>query len=92
MSAGAFIDELAGVGIRLSRDGDDLAADVLPGASLDPYRDRIREHKPAFVALLALQDEIVRTASAARDAFDRAAYDELWRRWHALRGEEMTNQ
>ena len=91
MSAGAFIDELAGMGIRLSRDGDDLAADVLPGASLAPYRDRIREHKPALLNLLALQDEIVRTASAARDAFDRQLYDGLWERWHALHDEEMTH-
>ena len=47
---------------------------------------------PADAAtLLALQDEIVAAASAARDAFDRAAYDELWRRWHALQHEGMTN-
>jgi hypothetical protein len=91
VSASSLLDELAAAGIRLSRDGNDLAADVLPGAILDPYRDRIREHKPALQTLLALQDDIIRAASAARDAFDRQHFDALWERWHALQDEEMTN-
>jgi hypothetical protein len=87
MSVSNLVDEYAAAGVRLRREGDDLIADVLPGASLDQYREHIREHKPALLTLLALQDEIVRTASAARDAFDRATYDELWRRWQALQEE-----
>ena len=42
-----------------------------------------------LTARLALQDEIVRTASAARDAFDRATYDEVWRRWSELQEEAV---
>jgi hypothetical protein len=75
-------------GIRLGRDGDDLIADVLPGADLDRYRDRIREEKPDLLALLVLQDEIVRTASAARDAFSRRDLDRLWERWQVLQDQE----
>jgi hypothetical protein len=89
MSAATLHDELMGIGIRLSRDGDDLIADVLPSADLDAYRDQIISHKPALLAMLALQEEIVRTATAARDGFDHAAYDALWERWHALHDEEI---
>jgi hypothetical protein len=90
VSAPALLDELAGAGIRLSREGDDLIGDVLPGATLAPYRDRIREHKPALLTLLALQDDIIRTASAAQDAFTRQHYDQLWVEWHT-RQKEMTH-
>ena len=76
-----------GAGIRLGRDGDDLIADMHPGANLDRYRESIREHKPALLALFALQDEIVSAATAARDAFDRQHYDELWRQWYAVQNE-----
>jgi hypothetical protein len=80
VSAFALLDELAEAGIRLSREGDDLIGDVLPGADLDPYRERIQADKPALLTLLALQYEIGAAANAARDAFDRAAYDRLWGR------------
>ena len=82
MSVGAFIDELADVGIRLGRDGDDLIVDVLPGATLDPYRERIRDHKPALLKEV-LQRSIVEAATVEPDLFDRPAYDALWVRWHA---------
>jgi hypothetical protein len=91
MNAEMLLDELAGHGIHLVRDGDAILADVEDGADVTRHLDRITTHKPALLALLALQDEIVRTASAARDAFDRAAYDRVWERWHALHDEEMTN-
>jgi hypothetical protein len=81
MSAVALVDELQAAGIRLGHDGGELIADVLPGVDLDPFRERIRQHRPALLALLALQDEIVAAATAARDAFDREAYDALWVRW-----------
>jgi hypothetical protein len=87
MSAAAFVDELQAAGIRLSHDGDGLVADVLFGATLAPYQARIADMKPALVALLALQDAIVATASAARSAFDRQHYDGLWEHWHALQEE-----
>jgi hypothetical protein len=88
VSAATLLDALIRAGIRLGRDGDDLIADVLPGADLDRYRLSIREHRPELVTLLVLQDEIVAAATAAQSAFDRAAYDELWRRWYALQEQE----
>jgi hypothetical protein len=92
VSANDLLTELAAGGIRLGRDGDALVADVLPGADLDPFRERIRQHRPALLTLLALQDEIVRAASVAQDAFSRRHYDELWAEWHALQaGQEMTS-
>ncbi len=81
MTAGAVIDELLDTGIRLSRDGDGLVADVLPGASLDPYREEIRERKPDLVKEL-LQREIVAAASAEPEDFDRDDLDRLWTLWH----------
>jgi hypothetical protein len=49
-------------------------------------KNEINEISPtgASRTLLALQDEIVAAATAAQSAFDRAAYDELWRRWYVL--------
>jgi hypothetical protein len=64
---------------------------VLPGADLDQYRLSIREHKPELLTLLVLQDDIVAAATPAQSAFNRAAYDELWRRWYALQEEETTS-
>ena len=84
----ALLTELEEVGVHLSLGGEDLRFQTRPGVSIAPCRKRIQDHKPALLALLALQDEIVRTASAARDAFDRQHYDELWRRWHARQEQE----
>ena len=90
MSVSMLLDELDATGIRLRRDGDALLAHILRGASIDPYRERITMHKPALLAELLLRDQIVTAASAAQDAFDRAMYDALWRRWHALQAQETT--
>jgi hypothetical protein len=87
MSASALLVELEAVGIRLHRDGDDLLASIRPGANFDPFRQRVREHKPALLASLALQEQIVAAATAATAAFDRAEYDHLWTEWHALQEE-----
>jgi hypothetical protein len=88
MSAALLLDELADAGIRLAPDGADLLAETRPGASLEPYRHRNRAHKPAILAALRLQDQIVAAATAATDAFDRAHYDALWQQWHALQDQE----
>lgn len=88
MTAAALLAGLEAAGIHVAGEDDNLRVRANPGISLAPYVEPIREHKPALLALMALQDEIVRTASAARDAFDRAAYDELWRRWHVLQEQE----
>ena len=42
MSLVALLDELEHIGIRLSRDGNDLMAEIQPAACLDPYRERRR--------------------------------------------------
>ena len=90
MNASAQLDDLVDVGIRVTRDGDDLMVEVLPGATLDPYRDGIRVHKPALLAELRLREEIVATASAVQARFDRERYDELWCRWSELQAERIT--
>jgi hypothetical protein len=90
VSAATLLDQLTAAGIRLGRDEDDLIVDVLPDTDLDPYRERIQAAKPALLTLLTLQDDIVRTASAAQHAFDRQHYDQLWQRWHALQAQEAT--
>ena len=87
MNVTALLAELDAAGIRLGRDGDDLVADVLPGAELDAYRERIQQNKPALVKEL-LQREIVEAAAAVGGAFDRDAYDALWVRWYTLRDQE----
>jgi hypothetical protein len=81
MSASGLLHELEAAGVRLHLADDRLRAEISPGADLGPFRERIRQHRPALLSLLALQDEIVAAASAARDAFDREAYDALWVRW-----------
>jgi hypothetical protein len=90
VSASTLLDELAAAGIRLSREGDDLIADVRPGAELDLYRDHITNHKPALLAELHRREEVVSAASTARDTFDRQHYDQLWVEWHT-RQKEMTH-
>jgi hypothetical protein len=58
MSASALIDELTAAGVRLSLDGGDLVADVLPGVELEPYRDRIAQCRPALLTLLREREVI----------------------------------
>lgn len=84
MTATALLHDIESTGIRLHVVGDRLRAEIPAGSDLGPYREQIIANKPALLTLLALQDEIVRIATAAWDTFDRAAYDELWRRWHDL--------
>jgi hypothetical protein len=81
-----FLDELASVGIRLTRDDRDLIVDIAPGSSIEPFRDRIAEMKSALVREL-LQREIVAAATVKIDQFDRQSYDELVELWNALVGE-----
>jgi hypothetical protein len=84
VSAPALLAELEATGVRLSLAGDDLRYRTQPGVSIGPYREQITAHKPALLALLAVQDEIVAAASVARAAFDRQHFDSLWAEWHAL--------
>jgi hypothetical protein len=88
MSATGLLAELEAAGVHISREGHSLRVRGRPGVSLAPYRDQITTHKPVLLSLLALQDEIVRTASAARDAFDRQHFDQLWAEWHTLAEQE----
>jgi hypothetical protein len=84
------VDRLAAAGVRLSLAGDALRYRTRPGVSIAPYREQMVTNKPALIALLRLQDEIVAAATTALASFDRAAYDELWCRWQVLQAEEMT--
>ena len=66
MSAALLLADLEATGIKVTRRGDNLRLRVKRGVNLDPFLDQITAHKPALLTLLALQDEIVRTASAAQ--------------------------
>ena len=90
MTVPALLAELDAAGVSVTREGDNLNVRGAPGVSLAPYLDRIRDDKPGLLAELQLREQIMAAASAAQDAFDRAAYDELWRRWHALQDQETT--
>ena len=70
MSAGGFIEQLQDSGIRLTRDGGDLIADVVPGADLGIHVERVKANKPKLVAELRLREEIVAAASIDPECFD----------------------
>jgi hypothetical protein len=91
VNAAALLADFEAAGVRLSLAGDDLRCQSRPGVRIAPYRERIVTNKPALIALLRLQDEIVGAATAARDAFDRQSYDKLWRDWYALQEQETTH-
>jgi hypothetical protein len=88
MSVGALLDELERAGIRLSADGDDLITEIQSGACLDPFRDHIVAYKPALLAILDLQEQIVAAATVEPAAFDREADQALWKAWYALEASE----
>jgi hypothetical protein len=52
MSAPALLQELEAAGIQLHCNGDTLRAEIPLGASLDPFRARIRASKPALLTEL----------------------------------------
>src|SRR3712207_2900911 len=87
MSAAVLLRDLEAAGVRLSLAGDGLRVQTRAGVHIAPYRQRITAHKPALLKEL-VQREILEAAAAVGDAFDRDAYDQLWRRWYALRDEE----
>jgi hypothetical protein len=84
VSVTALLSTLEASGVRLSRCEGDLKYQPRPGVSIAPYREQIITNKPALIALLRLQEEIVAAATAAQSAFDRQRYDALWERWYAL--------
>jgi hypothetical protein len=88
VSAAALLSELEAAGVRLSLAGDALRYQTRPGVRIAPYRERISTSKPALIALLRLQDQIVTAATAAQAAFDRQYYDDLWCRWYVLHEQE----
>jgi hypothetical protein len=81
MTADAFLDHLAGLGIRLVRDGESLAADVLPGADLSTHLTAIHERKGEVLAALDRRARLCAYATRNREQFDRATFDALWRAW-----------
>jgi TubC N-terminal docking domain len=84
-----LVAALAGAGIHVTREDDHLRVRAEPGMSLAPYVADLRQHKPEILMTL-LQDEIVASATAARDAFDRQHYDQLWVDWYALQNQESS--
>jgi hypothetical protein len=82
VSVGTLVAALDAAGILVAREDDHLRVRANPGVSLAPYVADLRQHKPEILMSL-LQDEIVNAATAARHAFDRQHYDELWAQWHA---------
>ena len=77
--------------LKTPSDGTDKADRKAFVSFVSAPSTRIEPVLPAdAAALLAVQDEIVAAASAARDAFDRQHYDRLWERWHALQVQEVT--
>jgi hypothetical protein len=83
MSSADLLQELEAGGVHLSRDGDDLIADMRRGASLEPFRERIIANKPALLAEL-LKAEIIAAVTVAPADFDRAAYLRLMEHWYGL--------
>ena len=83
MNTEMLLDELAGLGIHLVRDGEAILADVEDGADVTPHVDRITNHKPALLREL-LQREIVAIVTVDPSQFDREHYDDLWQQWRAL--------
>jgi hypothetical protein len=84
VTAAALLAELNAAGIRVTRQDDQLRVRANPGVSITPFRESITGHKPALLAELRLREQIVSAAPVAEASFDRAAYDELWRRWAEL--------
>ena len=82
MNAELPLDDLAGLGIHLVRDGDAILADVADGADITPHRECIKAYKPALLVALHLRERIVAAASVERSLFDRSQYDRLWAEWH----------
>jgi hypothetical protein len=70
MNASALIDELTEAGVRLSLDGGDLVADVLPGVDPTLYRERIQSSKPALLALLRARETIAALANQLEAGWD----------------------
>jgi hypothetical protein len=87
VSAAALLVELAGVGIHLTGEGDNLRVRAEPGISLSPYLERIKPHKSALLKAL-LQRQIVAALDVTRQGFDRAEYDRLWMLWHTQDAKE----
>lgn len=82
-----LLNDLTTAGFQLHRDGDRVQVIPPSGASLDPFRERIRQNKPALLQEL-LQAEIIAALDVAPEHFDCQQYDELWQRWHALEAKE----
>jgi hypothetical protein len=62
MNGEVLLDELAGLGIDLVRDGDAILADIEDGADIALHADRIREQNPELLSALQLREQIVAAA------------------------------
>ena len=87
MTARELLVDLVAAGITVTREGDNLRVRALPGVSLTPRLDCIRDHKPALLAEL-LQVRIVALLDVEREHFDRPEYERLLAMWNAHKSEE----
>jgi hypothetical protein len=78
--------------VWLSVAGSHLRFRTGPAVGISPHRERSRQHRPALLALLRLQGEIVSAATVARVAFDRRRYDALSSRWYASLAREAPDR
>jgi hypothetical protein len=88
LNRSVLVDDFMAAGIRLTRDGDDLIAEVPADVDLSPHAERIRASKPALLREL-LQREIVAAVDVEPPDFDRQHYDDLWSRYQTHKGKEL---
>ena len=70
MSVSALLAELDAAGVSISRAGESLLVRGASGAGLAPYTERIREAKPALLALLREREAIADIATSLEAGWD----------------------
>ena len=91
MNASALLDDLMDAGILLTRDGNDLIADVFPTADLNPHMEHIKAHKPALLSALKLRERIIAALDVEPTDFDRRHYDDLRTHLSHLEAKDTTS-
>jgi hypothetical protein len=87
VTADALLAELDGVGIHVTREGDNLRVRAELGISLVPYVERIAAQKPALLRVLR-QRRIIAALDVEPEDFKCEEYDRLWVIWHTQDAKE----